>query len=199
MILNRNHTKAVWTQIVLLGLCWTFGIMSFMLIGEVAKYLYAFLNCLQVNLINIDYFGYKNSNLKSLILKKGSFLFIFYFLLNEEVRKYLRDKKKKKRLKLKQDLNNLTNNVQDLVNINKDDNADDDDEDEDEDEDSDEENTNKNNLSKDSSFANKKNHNNSDHYTEIKYKQNEDFNLNINNNEFYDISSSRDIVSIFRY
>lgn len=43
-----NHTKAVWTQIVLMGLCWSFGMLSFILVEPTLKYLYAFFNCLQV-------------------------------------------------------------------------------------------------------------------------------------------------------
>lgn len=46
--LISNHTKAVWTQITLLTLCWTFAIMSLVIYGSIIKYLYAFLNCLQV-------------------------------------------------------------------------------------------------------------------------------------------------------
>ena len=46
--LISNHTKAVWTQIVLLTLCWTFALMSLIIHGKVVKYLFAFLNCLQV-------------------------------------------------------------------------------------------------------------------------------------------------------
>lgn len=43
-----NHTKAVWTQIVLMTLCWNFGLLSFILIEPTLKYLFAFFNCLQV-------------------------------------------------------------------------------------------------------------------------------------------------------
>lgn len=77
--------------------------------------------------------------------KKGSFLFIFYFLLNEEVRKYLKDRKKKKRLKLKEKYFNATDgNADTTVNKNderleeafeEEDEDDDDDDDEDDDDD----------------------------------------------------------------
>lgn len=73
---------------------------------------------------------------------KGSFLFIFYFLLNDEVKKHLRDQKKKKRLKLKEKHVHLAN-LHDLIarNMNNlgEDDDDDDDEDEDGDDDDDEE------------------------------------------------------------
>ncbi|CAF0710943.1 unnamed protein product [Brachionus calyciflorus] len=113
--LIANHTKAVWTQIVLLSLCWSFGLMSFMVIEPALKYLFAFFNCLQ-----------------------ASFLFIFYFLLNEEVRKYFRGKKKLKRLKVK-DKNGQMTNINDLImetiSKTKQENEDDDEDEDEEDED----------------------------------------------------------------
>lgn len=46
--LITNHTKAVWTQFVLLAVCWIFFLMSLVIYGSLIKYLFAFLNCLQV-------------------------------------------------------------------------------------------------------------------------------------------------------
>ena len=47
---------------------------------------------------------------------KGSFLFTYYFLLNEEVRKYLKDRKKKQRFKSKEkNLSSNLKNIQDLM------------------------------------------------------------------------------------
>lgn len=56
--LIANHTKAVWTQIVLLSLCWSFGLMSFIIMEPALKYLYAFFNALQVNML-LHYFIFK--------------------------------------------------------------------------------------------------------------------------------------------
>jgi hypothetical protein len=43
-----THTKAVWTQIILLSILWSFSIFSLIIYGPVIKYLQSFLNCLQV-------------------------------------------------------------------------------------------------------------------------------------------------------
>ena len=48
-ILIYSNFQAVWTQIVLLSLGWTFAIMSLILVGSIVKYVYALINCLQVN------------------------------------------------------------------------------------------------------------------------------------------------------
>ncbi len=97
----------MWTQIVLLTFCWTFAFMSLTIFGSVIKYLYGFLNCLQ-----------------------GSFLFIFFVLINEEVKKYLKERRKKKKLKLKE--------FHDMVNKNQQNFDEDDEDEEEEDEDDDE-------------------------------------------------------------
>ena len=47
----RTHTKAVWTQIILLSMLWSFSLISLIIYGSVIKYLQAFLNCLQVRIL----------------------------------------------------------------------------------------------------------------------------------------------------
>ena len=42
--LIMNHTKAVWTEFVLLSVCWMFFLMSLVVYGSLIKYLFA-INC----------------------------------------------------------------------------------------------------------------------------------------------------------
>ncbi|KAK2189699.1 hypothetical protein NP493_99g02003 [Ridgeia piscesae] len=56
------HSKALWTQTILLSLCWSFAFISVMMHDDIVKLLYALFNILQ-----------------------GAFFLVFYFLLNDEV------------------------------------------------------------------------------------------------------------------
>ncbi|KAI0236958.1 hypothetical protein LSAT2_012517 [Lamellibrachia satsuma] len=57
------HSKALWTQTILLTLCWSFAFISVTMHDAIVKLLYALFNILQ-----------------------GAFFLVFYFLLNDEVR-----------------------------------------------------------------------------------------------------------------
>ncbi|XP_064634672.1 adhesion G protein-coupled receptor L1-like [Lineus longissimus] len=69
------HTKALWTQLILLTIMWAFAFISVKMRGSIIKYLFALFNILQ-----------------------GSFFLVFYFLLNDEVRTMYKAHRKKKNL-----------------------------------------------------------------------------------------------------
>ncbi|XP_074649069.1 adhesion G protein-coupled receptor L3-like [Tubulanus polymorphus] len=71
------HSKALWTQVILLTIAWAFAFVSVRMRGSILKYLYAMFNCLQ-----------------------GAFFLVFYFLLNEEVRAVYKAHRKKRNLAL---------------------------------------------------------------------------------------------------
>lgn len=49
---RRVHSKALWTQAILLTTAWGFAFLSFMMLDEILKYLYAMFACLQVCLLS---------------------------------------------------------------------------------------------------------------------------------------------------
>ncbi|KAJ8318311.1 hypothetical protein KUTeg_003402 [Tegillarca granosa] len=55
------HMKGLWTQIILITVCWAFAFVSLKMHDSILKYLYAMMNCLQ-----------------------GSFFMVFYLFLHEE-------------------------------------------------------------------------------------------------------------------
>ncbi|XP_053392532.1 adhesion G protein-coupled receptor L2-like [Mercenaria mercenaria] len=67
--------KALWTQIILITVVWSFAFISLRMSDRIVKYIFGLFNCLQ-----------------------GSFFFVFYLLLNEEVRNIFKSKKKKRTL-----------------------------------------------------------------------------------------------------
>ncbi|XP_014771943.1 cadherin EGF LAG seven-pass G-type receptor 1 isoform X1 [Octopus bimaculoides] len=69
------HSKALWTQTILLTTIWSFAFISLKMTDNILKYLYAMFNCLQ-----------------------GAFFIVFYFLLHEEVRAVFKNERKKKNL-----------------------------------------------------------------------------------------------------
>ncbi|CAH1794754.1 unnamed protein product [Owenia fusiformis] len=71
-----NHSKALWTQVILLPVTWMFAFLSLRMRGVVLKFLYGMFAVLQ-----------------------GSFFLVFYFFLNEEVREVYKKSLKKKALK----------------------------------------------------------------------------------------------------
>ncbi|PAA88199.1 hypothetical protein BOX15_Mlig026270g1 [Macrostomum lignano] len=65
------HSKALWTQVILLSVSWSFAFVSIIMHDIIVKLLYAMFNCLQ-----------------------GIFFVVFYFLLNDEVQhKYVQNQK----------------------------------------------------------------------------------------------------------
>jgi hypothetical protein len=69
-------------------------------------------------------------------------LFIFYFLLNEEVRKYIKEKKKRDRHRLKERTTNSFSNIQDMIKRNERNGEEEEEDDEDEEENEEEEEDN---------------------------------------------------------
>ncbi len=63
---------------------------------------------------------------------KGSFLFIFFVLINEETRRYLKDRKKKRKLKMK-DIHDMISRNKEGGNLSVEEDEDEDDDDDDED------------------------------------------------------------------
>ncbi|CAD5123647.1 DgyrCDS11973 [Dimorphilus gyrociliatus] len=70
-----NHSKALWSQVILLTMSWSFAFISLRMVGAIVKWLYALFNCLQ-----------------------GAFFFIFFSVLHDEVRTFLIAKKKQHNL-----------------------------------------------------------------------------------------------------
>ncbi|XP_041364256.1 uncharacterized protein LOC121379672 [Gigantopelta aegis] len=69
------HMKGVWTQLILVTVCWSFAFVSLKMIDAILKYLYALFNCLQ-----------------------GAFFIVFYVFLHEEIRAILKSRQKKRTL-----------------------------------------------------------------------------------------------------
>ncbi|XP_050390445.2 cadherin EGF LAG seven-pass G-type receptor 1 [Patella vulgata] len=71
------HMKGLWTQIILVTVCWAFAFISIKMVDQILKYIYALFNCLQ-----------------------GAFFMVFYLLLHEEIREVFKSQKKKQTLVL---------------------------------------------------------------------------------------------------
>ncbi|XP_064617683.1 LOW QUALITY PROTEIN: adhesion G protein-coupled receptor L2-like [Liolophura sinensis] len=69
------HCKSLWTQVILLTVCWAFAFLSVKMMDPIIKYLYAIVLCIQ-----------------------GSFFIVFFLLLHEEVRAAIQSSRKKKTL-----------------------------------------------------------------------------------------------------
>ncbi len=99
---RRIHSRALWTQTILLTVCWFFAFITLKMRGAIIKYLYALFNVLQVEtskpisvLLCQSCTGQQKSiwitcgqnwppSVVSLSLQ-GAFFLVFYFLLNDEV------------------------------------------------------------------------------------------------------------------
>ncbi|ESO83436.1 hypothetical protein LOTGIDRAFT_169300 [Lottia gigantea] len=66
------NMKGLWTQLILVTVCWAFAFISIKMVDQILKYIYALFNCLQ-----------------------GAFFMVFYMLLHEEVRGVFKSQKKK--------------------------------------------------------------------------------------------------------
>ncbi|XP_059158667.1 cadherin EGF LAG seven-pass G-type receptor 1-like [Physella acuta] len=71
------HMKALWTQVILVTVCWAFAFISIKIVDTILKYLYAMFTSLQ-----------------------GAFFVVFYMFLHEEVREYIKSRQKRRALQL---------------------------------------------------------------------------------------------------
>ncbi|CAG5122306.1 unnamed protein product, partial [Candidula unifasciata] len=72
------HMKALWTQVILVTVCWAFAFISIKMVDTILKYLYAMFTSLQ-----------------------GAFFLVFYMFLHEEVRAWIKSRQKRRALQLK--------------------------------------------------------------------------------------------------
>ncbi|KAK3761610.1 hypothetical protein RRG08_040305 [Elysia crispata] len=71
------HMKALWTQVILVTVVWAFAFISVKMLDTILKYLYAMFTSLQ-----------------------GAFFVVFYMLLHDEVRAWIKSRQKRRALQL---------------------------------------------------------------------------------------------------
>ncbi len=103
MCVGSIHSRALWTQVILLTICWTFAVLTLRMSGIIIKVLYGLFNCAQVcTVVTCQQIAVASGVILSDLCHdielhvQGAFFFVFYFLLNDEVRKFYKARTSKR-------------------------------------------------------------------------------------------------------